>query len=77
MRLPEEVDPGAVLPLRSLEANHVRRQPVHTDSPVCSLHQSDGNPNLDVSARPWIGLPPLCCKVDGYPSQDIRSLHTQ
>ena len=29
------------------------------DSPVCGLHQSDGNPTLDISARPRVGLTPL------------------
>ena len=51
-RLPEEVEPGAVFPLRALDANIVRRHPGPPDAPVCDSHQSYGNPTLDVSIRP-------------------------
>ena len=60
MRLLEEVDPGAVFPLRVLETILVRRHPGTLDALVCGLHQSDGDPTLDVSARPWVGFLPLC-----------------
>ena len=76
-RLPEEVDPGAIFPLRELDANLVLRQPGPPDAPVCGLHQSDGNPTLDVSVRPGVGLLPLCCEADDYPFQGSRCLHTQ
>ena len=44
---------------------------------LCRTHQSDGDPTLDVSTRPRVGLPPLCWKVTGYLFQDIRRLHAQ
>ena len=54
-RLPEEVDYVAVFPLRVLDANLFRRHLGTPDAPVCVLHQSYGDPNLDVSARPRVG----------------------
>ena len=51
-RLPEYVDPGAIFPLRAMDAYPVRRRPGHPDAPVCGPHQCDGDPTLDVSARP-------------------------
>ena len=66
-RLPEEFEPGAIFPLRLLDANLVRRHPVPPDASMYVLHQSDDNPTIGVSARSRLGLPPLCCKVDGYP----------
>ena len=74
-RLPEEVDPGAVFPLRLLDDNILRRHPGPLDSPVCGPHQSDGDTDIYVSARPRVGLPPLCCKAAGYPFQGSRCLH--
>ena len=77
MSLPEEVDPGTVFPLRSMDANIVLRHPGPLDTQVCSPHQSDDDPTLDVSARPRVGLPSFCCEVNGYPFQVSRRLHTQ
>ena len=54
-RLPEEVDSGAVFPLRALDANILHRHLVTPDVMVCGLHQNDGDHNLDVSARPRVG----------------------
>ena len=51
-RLPEEVYPRSVLPLRALDSDIVRQHPGPLDAPVCGPHKSDGNPTLDVSARP-------------------------
>ena len=65
----EQVEPGAVLPLRAMYADLVRRQPGPPDAPVCGPHQNDGNPTLDVSECPGVGLPPICCKEAGYPFQ--------
>ena len=64
-RLPKEVDPVAVFPLHMMDANPVRWTLYPPDAPVCGPHQSDGDPTLDVSARPRVGLPPLCCKATG------------
>ena len=75
-RLPEEVDPGAVLPLQAMDANLVIRNPGTPDAPVCGPHQSDDDPNLDVSARTRVGLLSLCCDATGYPFQGSRHLHT-
>ena len=75
--LPEQVDPSAGLPLQELYAGIVRRQPGPPYAPLCGLHQSDGNPTLDVSARPVVGIMPLFCDADGYSFQGSRSLHTQ
>ena len=76
-RLTEEVDTGAVLPLQALDANLMRRYPVPPDAPECGPHHSDGDPNLDVSTRTRIGLPPLCCTATGYTFQGGCCLHTQ
>ena len=64
-RLPEQVYPIAVVPLRELAADLVRQHPGTPDSPVCGPHQSNGDPTLDVYARPGVGLPPICCEADG------------
>ena len=48
-----------------------------TDALMCGPHQSDGNPILDVSARPQVGLLPLCYEAAGYTFQGIHSLHIQ
>ena len=65
--LPEEVDPNAVFPMRALEAYVVHRQLGPPDAPVCVPQQSDGDPTLDISSRPRVELPPLCCEADVYP----------
>ena len=75
--LPKEVDPGAIFQLQSMNAYLLCRHPEPPDAPVCGPHQFDGNPTLDVSACPVVGIPPLCCKVTGYPFQVSHSLHTQ
>ena len=77
VRLPEEVDTGAVFPLQELDANIVCQHPGPPDSQVCVPHQCDGDPTLDVSAHPGLGLPPLCYEATGYPFQRNRRLHTQ
>ena len=41
------------------------------------LHQSDGNPTIDVSASSGVGILTLCFKASGYPFQSSRLLHTQ
>ena len=58
----EQVEPGAVLPLRVMYGDLVRRKPGPPDAPVCGPHQNYGNPTLDVSEFPGVGLPPICCK---------------
>ena len=58
-RLPEDVEPGVVFSLQALDANLVRRHPENPDATVCGSHQGDGDPTIDVSARPGVGLPPL------------------
>ena len=73
----EELDPGAVLPLQPLETNLVRRHLVTPDTPVCGPHQIDGDPTIDVSARPRVWLPPFCGEATGYTFKVIRCLHTQ
>ena len=57
--LPEDVDPGGVFPLQAMYTNLVRRHPGPPDAPVCGPHQSDGDPTIDVSARPIVGLMPI------------------
>ena len=52
-----------------MDANLVRRHPGTSDTAVGDLHQSDGDPTLDLSARPGVGLPTLCCEAAGYPFQ--------
>ena len=61
----------------ALYADLVCRLPRLPDAPMCGMHQSDGNPTIDASYRPGVGLTPICCKVDGYPLQGSRCLHTQ
>ena len=74
-RLPEEVDPITIFPLRALDTNLVYRHPGSPDSPVCGLYQSDGNPTLDVSARLRVGLNSLFCEATGYPFKGRRQFH--
>ena len=74
-RLPEHVESGAVFPPWALDPDLVRRHPVTPESPVCYLHQSDGDPTIDVYARSGVGLPPLCCETAGYPFQGSLRLH--
>ena len=76
-RLPEQVEPGAIFPLRALDSDLVRQHPGPPDATVCGLHQIDGDPTIDVSAHPGVGLPPLCCKEAGYLFQGIQRLHTE
>ena len=44
---------------------------------MCGPHQSDGNPNLELTARPRLLLPPLCGEATGYTFQGSCRLHTQ
>ena len=76
-RLPEQIDPGAVFPLQVLDANLVHRHLGTPDAPVFGPHQSYGDPTLEVSARPGVELPPLCCEADGYHFQGSHCLNTQ
>ena len=64
-RLSEEFHSGAVLPLRALHTDLLCRHPGPPYELVCGPNQSDGNTTLDVSARPRVGLPPLCCEAAG------------
>ena len=45
------------------------QHPGSLDTTVCGPHQSDSNPTLDVSARPWVYLLTLCCEAADYPLQ--------
>ena len=56
VRLSEQVYPSAVIPLRVLYADLLRLKPGPSDASACGLHQSDGNPTLDVSACTVVGL---------------------
>ena len=76
-RLPEQVDPGAVLSLQELDTNYVLQHHRPPDAPVCGQYQSDGNPTIEVSARPQVGLPPFFCEATGYTLQGGRRLHPQ
>ena len=62
--------------LWALHADLIRLQPGSPDVPMCGPHQSDGNPTLDVTILPQVGLPPLCGQTTGYLLQGIRRLHT-
>ena len=53
------------------------RNPGPPDALLCGLYQSYGNPNLDVSARPRIGLLPFFRKAAVYSFQGIPRLHFQ
>ena len=55
----------------------MRWHPRSLDAKMCGLHQSDRNTTLDVSARPQVGLPPLCGQATGYPPQGSRQLRIQ
>ena len=65
-QLPEEVESGAVFPLQDMYADIVRRHPGPPNAPVCGLYQIDCDLTLYISARPRVGLPPLCCEATGY-----------
>ena len=65
--LSEQVDSGAVLPLQALHSDLMCRHPGTLDALVCGPQKSDGNPTLHVSARPRVGLLPLCCEESGCP----------
>ena len=60
-----------------MDTNFVHRHPGPPDTLACVTHQSYGNPTLDVSARPQVGLPPIFCEAAGYPFQGVRRLHPQ
>ena len=75
-RLYEQVDLLAVLLLQALHADLMWCPPGPLDAPICGPHQSDGNPTIDISARPRVGLPPLCCEATGYPFQGSRRPQT-
>ena len=64
-RLLEEVQSRDNLPLMALYADLVCRHPGPPDAPVCELHQSDDNYNLDVSSSHIVRMPSLCCKASG------------
>ena len=68
-RLPEQVQPDAVFPLWELNTDPMLRHPESPDAPMCGPHQSDGNPTLDVTARPRVGLRPLCGQATSYSFQ--------
>ena len=55
--------------------NCLRRHlgPLH--APVCGPHQSDGDPNIDVSARHQVWLTPMFCEATGYPFQVGHCIH--
>ena len=76
-RLSEQVEPGAFLPLQAMYADLVWRHLGSLDAPVCGPHQSDGNPDLDVSALPIVGLLSLCLELTDYPFYGSLCLHTQ
>ena len=76
-RLSEKVDPCAVLPLWALYSDIVRWHHGPLDAPVCGPHKSYGDPTLDLSARPRVGMPTLFCEAYGYHFQGINRLQTQ
>ena len=76
-RLPEQRESSPVVPLRSLHTDFVCRHPWPLETRVCGPHQSDGNPNLDVSTRLRVGLLPLWCEATGYHFQGICRLHPE
>ena len=76
-RIYEQVNTSAILPLRALDADLVLQHHGPPDAPVCGPHQSDGDPNIDVSAHHGVGLTPLYCEAAGYPFQGSRIHHTQ
>ena len=65
MCLPKEVEPRAILPLGPLHADPVCRHPGSSYAAVGGAHQSDRNPNLDVSTRLRVGLFPLGGQATG------------
>ena len=73
----EQIKRGVILPLQAMYADIVRWHPGPPDAMVCGLHQSDGNPTLDVNANPGLGLPPLFWEVAGYPFKCSHHLYTQ
>ena len=65
-RLPEEADPGVVLPMQALDADLLRRKPGPLDATVCAPPQIDGDPTIDLYKHPGVGLPKLFCEATGY-----------
>ena len=63
--LPKEVEPCAILPLGPIHTDPLRRHPGSSYAAVGGAHQSDRNPNLDVSARLRVGLFPLGGQATG------------
>ena len=76
-RLLEYIYPGDVFPLWVLHADSMWWQPGSLDATMCGLHQRNFNTTLDINARPWVRLPPLCGQATGYPLQVTRPLHPQ
>ena len=63
--LPKEVDLCAILPLEPLHTDPVLRHLGSSYAVVDGAHQSDHNPNLDVSTRLIAGLFPLGGQATG------------
>ena len=53
------------------------RHPGPPDAPMFGLHQGDGNPTLDLYARPRVGFLPIFCEASGYHFWGRSRLHTQ
>ena len=71
--LAEEVYSGLILPMKFMYDDIVWQHLGGPDAELGDTDQCDDHPNLDVSARPWLGLLPFHCKADGYAFK--RSLH--
>ena len=65
--LSEDVNSVAILPLWFLHPDLMCWHPGTLDAPVCDSRQSDGNPTLDISARPRVGFLPICGEATGCP----------
>ena len=75
--LPGEVETRTILPLGSLHADSVCWHPGSSYTAMVGAHQSDCNPNLDISTRLQVGLLQLGGQATGYPFQSSRRLHLQ
>ena len=67
--LPVEVDSFAILPLSNLGSYPTRIHPGSPDTAVDVLHHFGRDSDLEISACPGVGSPPLGGKVDGQAFQ--------
>ena len=55
----------AILPLRHMDTDLARRNPGSPDAALVVPYHSDGDPNMEITTWPRVGLPLLGGEADG------------